>query len=182
MSMFKLLPVVVVAVLLGVVALTNAENTQVRESAQEVNPSDEAVRAAWVTKWEAELEKNAAALDGWREDFNLALESDAAYTAAVKAVRAVDYDLPFDQGEYAALIVVRDDQHRRIARHTFEQRFGPWQGDEAELDVLFQLAAGDKVDYIVVCTRATITTCGTGKVKSMAASADGACAFVCAIK
>jgi len=180
----RILTVVLLSVLLAACSSTNAEKTQRQDQLDEIRPTDDRVRAGWIAKWEVELKENAAAWDAWRDDLKLAIESDAAYAAAVDAVRAAEFAPSFDSNVFAALVVVRDEQYRSVARHTYEKRFGRWQGDEAEFAVLVELAnaAGGGSGNIAACADAAVAVCGEGRVSKVTASVEGACSVICAVK
>lgn len=180
MCLRKSFAVVGVVVLLVAVSLTAGQNAQRSERPEKVYALDSPVRDAWVAKWEAQMDQNAAAWEAWRDDVKLAVETDEAYLAATDAVEAVPLNESLDPDAYEALVIATDEQYRRVALRIYEVHFGPWQGSESEFDVVLELASGGKNDRTIrECSDAAIYVCGKGKIKSVDVSEDGDCLILC---
>ncbi len=170
-----------VGVVLGLFAtkslLYAGETGQVKTAAQQMQVEDAELQAQFeAVKLQAQAVEDGVALADWQFDFSEFLDKDEQYVAASAAVDAYEGD---DDVEYARLESVRDEVYNEIARYTYEERFGRWEGSDDEFSAL--LAAVDPQPVrIRVCVKGAIEACGQGKVKTVKVTADGECSFTCA--
>ena len=127
---------------------------------------------------ETQTEKDEAAWEAWRTDFEARLEADEQFLAAEAALGAHEGD---DWEEWDRLAAARDDRYREIALAVYEEHFDKWEGDNAEFDGLIVLRGSDSP--IAVCGRAAVDTCGVGKIcrvtVTWGAEESWSCFFAC---